>query len=124
MHPRMKFSLEPSTLHKALRAMQRRHPLNPRRDSRLRIMATADGVTLETNLTGAFLPAHVAVAGGCEVSRESVTRVAGTFPRGKPVTVEARDGWLRVGGWSIETSAQFTSRENERYSNDNQGETC
>lgn len=120
----MKFSLEPSTLHKALRAMQRRHPLNPRRDSRLRIRATADGVTLETNLTGAFLPAQVAVAGACEVSRESVTRVVGTFPRGKPVTVEVRDGRLRIGGWSIETSAQFDSRENERYSNDNQGETC
>lgn len=120
----MKFSLEPSTLHKALRAMQRRHPLNPRRDSRLRIMANADGVKLETNLTGVFLPAQVAVAGGCEVSRESVTRVAGTFPRGKPVTVEARDGRLRIGGWNIETSAQFASRENRRYSNDNQGETC
>lgn len=111
-------------LHKALRAMQRRHPLNPRRDSRLRITATADGVTLETNLSSAFLPAQVAVAGGCEVSRESVTRVIGTFMRGTPVTIEARDGRLHIGRWSIETSAHFRSRENDSYSGDFKGETC
>lgn len=104
--------------------MQRRHPLNPRRDTRLRIKATADGVTLETNLTSAFLPAQVAIAGGCEVSRESVTRVIGTFLRGTPVTIEARDGRLHIGGWNIETSAQFRSRENDRYSGDFKGETC
>ncbi|HEX5962058.1 MAG TPA: hypothetical protein VFY97_12575 [Rhodanobacteraceae bacterium] len=120
----MKFSLEPSSLHKALRAMQRRHPLRPRRDSRLRIKATADGVTLETNLTSAFLPAQVAVAGGCEVSRESITRVLGTFVRGKPLTFEAHDGRLRIGHWNIETSAQFESRENLHRSNDSRGETC
>ena len=111
----MKFSLEPSSLAKALRALRRRHPARPFRDSRLRITATANGVTLETNLSSAFLPAQVAIAGGCEVSRESVTRVIGTFARGKPVTIEARDGRLHVGGWSIETSAQFASRENKGW---------
>lgn len=104
--------------------MQRRHPLNPRRDSRLRITATADGVTLETNLTSAFLPAQVVVAGGCEVSRESVTRVIGTFVRRTPVTIEARDGRLHIGRWSIETSAHFRSRENASYFDDTKGETC
>ncbi|WHZ19040.1 MAG: hypothetical protein OJF55_001189 [Rhodanobacteraceae bacterium] len=111
----MKLSLEPSTLDKALRALRRRHPARPHRDSRLRIMATADGMTLETNLSSAFLPAQVAVAGGCEISRESVTRVTGTFVRGKPVTIEARDGRLHIGGWSIETSAQFRSRGNQGW---------
>lgn len=111
----MKFSLEPSSLDKALRALRRRHPTRPLRDSRLRITATADGITLETNLSSAFLPAQVAVAGGCEVSRESVTRVIRTFVRGTPVTIEARDGRLRIGRWSIETSAQFSSRENRGW---------
>lgn len=119
----MKFSLEPSTLDKALRALQRRHPTRPRKDSRLRIKATADGVTLETNLSGAFLPAQVAVAGGCVVSRESVTRVIGTFARGKPVTIEARDGRLHIGAWSIEASVYFRSRENDFYW-DEKGELC
>lgn len=70
---------------------------------------------LATNLSSAFLPAQVAVAGGCEVSRESVTRVIGTFVRGTPLTIEACDGRLHVGGWSIETSAQFRSRGNEGW---------
>lgn len=74
--------------------------------------ATADGVTLETNLSSAFLPAQVVVAGGCEVWRESVTRVIGTYVRGTPVTLEARGGRLHIGRWSIETSAHFNSREN------------
>ena len=81
-------------------------------------------MTLETNLSSAFLPAQVAVAGGCEVSRESVTRVIGTFARGTPVTVEARDGRLHIGRWCIETSAHFRSRENDSYSGDFKGETC
>lgn len=115
----MKFSLEPSSLDKALRALRRRHPARPHRDSRLRITATADGVTLETNLSSAFLPAQVAVAGGCEVSRESVTRVIGTFVRGQPVTIEACDNRLHIGRWSIETSAQFRSRENRGWGFEN-----
>ena len=119
----MKFSLEPSSLDKALRALRRRHPARPHRDSRLRITATADGVTLETNLSSAFLPAQVAVEGGCEVSRESVTRVIGTFVRGQPVTIEACDNRLHIGRWSIETSAQFDSRENRGrdFENDDAG---
>jgi hypothetical protein len=119
----MKFSLEPSTLGKALRALQRRHPLRPRKDSRLRIRASADGVTLETNLSSAFLPAQVAVAGACMVSRESVTRVIGTFPRGRPVTIEASGGRLHIGAWSIEASVFFRSRENDFYWNE-KGELC
>lgn len=111
----MKFSLEPSSLDRALRALQRRHPVRPRKDSRLRIKATADGVTLETNLSSAFLPAQVAEAGACVVSRESVTRVIGTFPRGKPLTIHAHDSRLHIGAWSIETDVQFRSRENEFY---------
>ena len=123
IHLPMKFSIEPSALDKALRALQRRHPSRPRKDSRLQIKATADGVTLETNLSSAFLPAQVALAGACVVSRDSVTRVIGTFIRGKPVTLEARAGRLHIGTWSIEASVHFRSRENDFYWNE-KGELC
>jgi len=64
------------------------------------------------------------VAGACLVSRESVTRVISTFPRGKPVTIEARDGRLWIGAWGIETTVYFRSRENESYSNGVGEEPC
>ena len=62
----MKLSIQPSTLDKSLRTLRRRHSSRPRKDSRLQIKPTADGVILETIFSSAFLSAQAAMAGACK----------------------------------------------------------
>jgi hypothetical protein len=111
----MKFSSDVPSLVKALRAIARKHPLRGRRDSQMLIKATADGVTFETNLSSAFVPAHVAVAGACVVPRDAVTRVLATYPRSVPLTIEAANRVLSIGRLRIPVTVNIDSRENETY---------
>lgn len=111
----MKFSSDVASLVEALRAIARKHPSRSRRDSDMLIRATADGVTFETNLSSAFVPAQVAVSGACLAPRDAVTRVLETFPRSVPLTIEAANRVLSIGRLRIPVTVNIDSRENETY---------
>jgi hypothetical protein len=111
----MKFSSDVSSLVKALRAIARKHPSRGRRDAAVVIKATADGVTFETNLSSAFVPAQVAVAGACLAPRDALTRVLATYSRDTPLTIEVVDRALCVGRLRIPVRAHFHSRENTSH---------
>lgn len=111
----MKFSTDVQSMLKALRAIARKHPTSRRRDVDLHIKATADGVTLETNQSSAFIAAHVGVAGACVAPRDVFTKVLATFPSTRPITIEAIDGRLHIGSFRLNVGDSFISRENDQY---------
>jgi hypothetical protein len=111
----MKFSSDVDSLVKALRALARKHPARSKRDAQVHIKATADGVTFETNLSSAFVPAQVAVAGTCLAPRDGLTRVLATYARSAPLTIEVAEGSLRVGRLRMPVSVHVESRENASY---------
>jgi hypothetical protein len=114
----MKFAADVASLVNALRAIARKHPSRGRRDSQMLIKATADGVTFETNLSSAFVPAQVAVAGACIAPRDAVTRVLATYPQNVPLTIEAANRVLSIGRLRIPVSVNIDSRENQTYRRD------
>lgn len=100
------------SLVKVLSAIARKHPTRSRRDVDLQIKANADGVIFETNQSSAFVPAHVAVAGACVAPCRVFTKVLTTFPRGRPITIEATNGRLHIGSFRLTIGHHFASREN------------
>ncbi len=111
----MKFSSDTNSMIKALRAIARRHPSRPKRDADMVIKASADGVVFETNLSSAFVPAQVAVAGTCLAPRDAITRVLATYPRNVPLTIEVVDRQLCIGRLQIPVPVHFDSKENTAY---------
>lgn len=106
----MKFSLESSALYEALCALSPPRTVQPLESfdkSKLRIKATADGVTLETDQSHAFLRAQVATCGVCVVTRDAMTLAAVMCSSSVPVKVELCDGRLHLGPCSVEVQKQF-----------------
>lgn len=111
----MKFSLQPSTLYKALRELPPRRPVQPHKASNLRIEATADGLLLETDQAEVFLRAQVVAAGVCVLSHENLTLAADMCAPDKPITIALHDGWLDIGPCRIKVSKCPCPQENNFY---------
>lgn len=84
----MRLAIRPDLTLDALKAILRRHPSRRLRDRTLRLTADADGLTLETNETSAFVVAQVGVAGTCVVPARQFAEVLKTFPPTKPLPLE------------------------------------
>lgn len=109
------FSLEPSTLYKALRDLPPRRMARPHKASNLRIEATVDGLLLETGQSDVFLRAQVAATGVCVLSHENMILAAAMCSPGKPVTIVLHNGWLDIGPCRVRVSKQPCVRENDFY---------
>jgi hypothetical protein len=111
----MKFSLEPSTLYKALRDLPPRREARPHGASNLRIEATVGGLLLETDRSDVFLRAQVATTGVCVLSHENMILAADMCSPGKPITIVLHDGWLDIGPCRVKVDKQPCSLENDFY---------
>ena len=109
----MRLSVQPGTVVKALAAINLRRPGLARRDRDVALTASADGLTLETNGATAFVPAQVAISGGCAVGRDVLLRVLKTFPREQPLLVSVEDGKLVLGRLRMPAHFAFASRGND-----------
>ncbi len=87
----MRLALRPDLTLAALRAIARKHPAHKGPHRTLQLTADADGLTIETNLSSAFVPAQVAVAGSCLLPAQQFARLLRTFPARKPVSLEIVD---------------------------------
>jgi hypothetical protein len=88
----------------ALKAIARKHPTKRIRDRTLRLTANADGFTIETNLSSAFVVAQVAAAGSCTVPAKQFAAVLKTFPATQPLSLEFVPGHgVRLGKLLIPT---------------------
>jgi hypothetical protein len=109
----MRLAIQPGKVVKAFTAIN--HPNAPgwRPDKDVALTASADGLTLETNGASAFVPAQVAIAGGCAVDRDALLRVLRTFPRNQPLMMSGDDGKLVLGRLRMPARFAFTSRGND-----------
>jgi hypothetical protein len=95
-----------------LRALARKHPSHARLDATVLLEAAADRVQFEANGASAFVPAQIAVAGSGLAPRDGMTRFLATHTKGRPITIEAKDGmlridWLRIPVLQITTNASY-----------------
>ena len=109
----MRLSIQPSEVAKALALINRRRAGFARRDADVALTASADGLTLETNGSTAFVPAQVAIAGSCAVGREALLQVLRTFPREQPLMMSVDAGMLVLGRLRMPARFAFTSRGND-----------
>jgi hypothetical protein len=84
----MRLAIRPDLTLEALKAIARRHPSKRLRDRTIQLTANADGLTIETNQSSAFVVAQVAVAGCCRVPTKEFTAVLKTYPPTVPLSVE------------------------------------
>ncbi len=109
----MRLAIQPGEVVKALAAISIRRPGRARRDVDVALTASANGLTLETNGSTAFVPAQVAVAGSCAVERDAFLRVLQTFPRDKPLAVSVEGTTITLGRLRMPVRFSFTSRGND-----------
>lgn len=107
----MRVAVVPRELLHALRAIDRKRPCAPRKDREIGLTATANGLTLDTNATTAFVLAHVAVAGACTVPRQAFIKVLGTYPGKTPLTLAVVGGRLHIGRLRMPCGTAFAARE-------------
>jgi len=84
----MRLAIRPDMTIEALKAIARKHPTKRIRDRTLRLTADADGLTIETNFSSAFVPAQVAVAGTCVVPAKQFGALLKTFAPTRPLSME------------------------------------
>lgn len=108
----MKLAIRPAEAVHALKAIDRRRPSRVRKDLRLALMATADGLVFETNASSAFVTAQVSQGGGCEVGRDALLRILQTFPPDYPLTLAVEDEFLLIGRLRMPAKKAFLSRAN------------
>ena len=108
----MRLAIQPGEVAKALAAISIRRPSRARRDADVALTASADGLTLETNGSSAFVPAQVAMSGSCAVGRDALLRVLQTFPKDKPLSMAVVQDKLVLGRLRMQVRFAFTSRGN------------